>query len=85
MLFPLSVNTAALNVPISMYLSMFSVLWSIYLGVGLLGHMVILFNSMLLLLSRFSPVQLCATPLTAAHQAPPSLGFSMRNCQKKFP
>ena len=29
-----------------------------------------------LLLSRFSRVQLCATPETAAHQAPPSLGFS---------
>ena len=31
---------------------------------------------LLLLLSRFSRVQLCATPLMAAHQAPPSLGFS---------
>ena len=31
---------------------------------------------MLLLLSRFSRVQLCANPETAAHQAPPSLGFS---------
>ena len=31
---------------------------------------------MLLLLSRFSYVRLCATPQTAAHQAPPSLGFS---------
>ena len=31
---------------------------------------------MLLLLSRFSRVQLCATPYMAAHQAPPSLGFS---------
>ena len=31
---------------------------------------------LLLLLSRFSRVQLCATPYTAAHQAPPSLGFS---------
>ena len=31
---------------------------------------------MLLLLSRFSCVQLCATPQTAAHQAPQSLGFS---------
>ena len=30
----------------------------------------------LLLLSRFSRVQLCATPETAAHQAPLSLGFS---------
>ena len=30
----------------------------------------------LLLLSLFSCVRLCATPQTAAHQAPPSLGFS---------
>ena len=29
-----------------------------------------------LLLSPFSHVRLCATPETAAHQAPPSLGFS---------
>ena len=31
---------------------------------------------LLLLLSRFSRVRLCATPQMAAHQAPPSLGFS---------
>ena len=31
---------------------------------------------LLLLLSRFSHVQLCATSEMAAHQAPPSLGFS---------
>ena len=31
---------------------------------------------LLLLLSRFSRVRLCATPHMAAHQAPPSLGFS---------
>ena len=31
---------------------------------------------LLLLLSHFSRVRLCATPETAAHQAPPSLGFS---------
>ena len=31
---------------------------------------------LLLLLSRLSHVRLCATPQTAAHQAPPSLGFS---------
>ena len=30
----------------------------------------------MLLLSRFSRVQLCATPEMAAHQATPSLGFS---------
>ena len=33
-------------------------------------------SNILLLPSRFSRVQLCATPETAAHQAPPSLGFS---------
>ena len=31
---------------------------------------------LLLLLSHFSRVRLCATPLTAAHKAPLSLGFS---------
>ena len=31
---------------------------------------------LLLLLSRFSRVRLCATPYTGAHQAPLSLGFS---------
>ena len=31
---------------------------------------------LLLLLSHFSPVRLCATPQTAAHQAPQPLGFS---------
>ena len=34
------------------------------------------FQYILLLLSRFSRVRLCATPETAAHQAPPFLGFS---------
>ena len=29
-----------------------------------------------MLLSRFSRVRLCATPETAAHQAPLSMGFS---------
>ena len=33
-------------------------------------------SMLLLLLRRFSCVRLCATPQTAAHQAPPSLGFS---------
>ena len=31
---------------------------------------------LLLLLSRFSRVRLCATPETAAHKSLPSLGFS---------
>ena len=34
------------------------------------------YTMLLLLLSHFSRVQLCATPQTAAHQAPLSLGFS---------
>ena len=33
-------------------------------------------SELLLLLSHFSRVQLCATLWTVAHQAPPSLGFS---------
>ena len=41
-----------------------------------LGAGVMLGITILLLLSRFSRVRLCATPQTAAHQAPPSLGFS---------
>ena len=38
--------------------------------------MIHIHNGTLLLLSRFSRIRLCATPETAAHQAPPSLGFS---------
>ena len=36
----------------------------------------LLWGLLLLLLNRFSRVRLCATPQMAAHQAPPSLGFS---------
>ena len=45
-----------------------------FLGVCVTFHMMLLL--LLLLLSRFSRVRFCATPETAAHQAPPSLGFS---------
>ena len=48
-------------------LSVLSTTIIVYLSIYLL---------LLLLLSRFSCVRLCATPRTAAHQAPPSLGFS---------
>ena len=37
------------------------------------------------MLSRFSRVQLCATPWTAAHQAPPSLGFSRQEYWSGLP
>ena len=40
---------------------------------------------LLLLLSRFSRVRLCATPLTEAHQAPPSLGFSRQEHWRGLP
>ena len=44
-----------------------------------MSHYALYYNELLLLLlllSRFSHVRLCATPETAAHQAPLSLGFS---------
>ena len=41
-------------------------------------------HMLLLLLSCFSHVQLCATPYTAAHQAPPSLGFSRQEHLSKY-
>ena len=40
---------------------------------------------LLMLLSRFSRVRLCATPQTAAHQALPSLGFSRQEYWSGLP
>ena len=40
---------------------------------------------LLLLLSRFSRVRLLATPWTAAHQAPPSMGFSRQEYWSGLP
>ena len=40
---------------------------------------------LLLLLSRFSRVRLCATPRTAAYQAPPSMGFSRQEYWSGLP
>ena len=42
-------------------------------------------NMLVLLLSRFSRAQLCVTPQTAAHQAPPSLGFSRQEHRSGLP
>ena len=57
----------------SLYIYVSCIAWS-FLVVSLL----IMNTSMLLLLllSHFSHVRLCAIPQTAAHQTPPSLGFS---------
>ena len=58
------------------YFVCFSCLWGILANVSLL---------LLLLLSRFSRVQLCATPWTAAHQAPPSPGLSRQEHRSGLP
>ena len=60
-------NNTAMNVHIQV---LYGRMFSVFLGVYLL--------LLLLLLSLFSRVRLCVTPQTAAHQAPPSLGFSRR-------
>ena len=52
------------------------------LGLTLLENLEL---DMLLLLSCFSRVQLCATPQTAAHHAPPSLGFSRQEHRSGLP
>ena len=44
-----------------------------------------IFTQLLLLLSRFSRVRLCMTASTAAHQAPPSLGFSRQKHWRGLP
>ena len=49
---------------------------STYKWIGKLWYIIYNGLVLLLLLSRFSHVRLCATPETTAHQAPPSLGFS---------
>ena len=40
------------------------------------SHTYVICPMLLLLLSHFSRVRLCVTPEMAAHQAPPTLGFS---------
>ena len=42
-------------------------------------------TGVLLLLSRFNRVPLCATPQMAAHQGPPSLGFSRQEYWSGLP
>ena len=51
--------------------SHFSLTLLVLAGTGLFAFLLLL-----LLLSHFSHVRLCVTPWMAAHQAPPSLGFS---------
>ena len=57
-------------------------LWEEHLTPALL---ITYFKVLLLLLSLFSRVQLCATPWTAAYQAPPSIGFSRQEYWSEVP
>ena len=50
-----------------------------------LGSKITVGRLLLLLLSHFSRVRLCATPQTAVHQAPPSLGFSRQEHWSRLP
>ena len=53
--------------------------------VNYLGLNIVVSFLLLLLLGRFSRVRLCATPQTAAHQDPPSLGFSRQEHWRGLP
>ena len=61
---------------------LFTTLWTVARQASLLLPLLLLLLLLplllllLLLLSRFSRVRPCVTPYTAAHQAPPSPGFS---------
>ena len=57
--------------------------WGLVPGKG--RHQYSLTLCVLRLLSRFSHVQLCATPSMAAHQASPSLGFSRQEYWSGLP
>ena len=61
-----------------------SILWHSAFFIVQLSHPYMLLL-LLLLLSRFSRVRLCATPETAAHQAPPSMGFSRQEYWSGLP
>ena len=67
---PLTSEKGLQNVP---FISVLTTCYMLVLSGEILKTPMLL---LLLLLSRFSHVRLCATPETAGHQAPPSLGFS---------
>ena len=76
-------NNASRNILIHFHL------W--FIRRGITCHMAYLYliwlgiASLLLLLSCFSCVRLCATPQRAAHQAPPSLGFPRQEHRSGLP
>ena len=69
-----SFNSVLCHGHLSMSIWTYIILRTSYLP--LYACLIIILTKVLLLLSHFSRVRLCATPETAAHQAPPSLGFS---------
>ena len=71
-LFLLTIIGTAISILLSVHLRQFVTMdW-----LNLCDNFVLKSNMLLLLLSCFSHVQLLATPWTAAHQAPRSMGFS---------
>ena len=68
----------------SVYMTKEAVVFS-HCTLGLSGEKSTVGLLLLLLLSRFSRVRHCATPETAAHQSPPSLGFSRQEHWSGWP
>ena len=65
------VKILSLKVSLAFFIFILPPIFRYHLGIFIRGMLLLL-----LLLSCFSRVQLCATPQTAAHQAPRSLEFS---------
>ena len=65
------VKILSLKVSLAFFIFILPPIFRYHPGIFIWGMLLLL-----LLLRCFSRVQLCATPQTAAHQAPPSLGFS---------
>jgi len=61
------------KLPVRVWINSADVMYSLLI---IVNNACVCAKSLLLLLSHFSHVWLCATPWTAAHQAPLSLGFS---------
>ena len=69
-------NTLCWCVTVSLKVEYINVIWNLIWLQAVLEYCMWSLHTALLLLSSFSRVQLCVTPWSAAHQAPPSLGFS---------
>ena len=71
----------------ALYLYNIAIYFPLRIGIFNIKNIISMYESesSLLLLSRFSRVRLCVTTETAAHQAPPSLGFSRQAHWSELP